>query len=532
MQWNDLIVLGPAGATALGALGILLLSVLLAPRTPGRRPGASGARVSRVSGVSKASRVSGVSKASRASRPSESGGEDELARMRVNLLLAGLATASLALAGGFAFSRLMSQPAPSPLSPMLDLDGLAALSILVVGLAAVLVTWLSTSRLTAIRIPYGEYYALVLLGLAGSFAALQAENMIVLFLGLELLGMATTILTAAERGKKHGLESALKAFLSNALGSALLLLGIILLFGATGHFDYPGLRDSLDAARWLDLAGLALVFAGLAMKLALVPFHQWLPDVQEGTSTSVAAFVSTCVVMTVTLAWLRLVLHGLPDLHALLSPVFAGLGVASIVLANLMALVQRNVKRMLGWLVIAQAGTWMLAFCVGDEAAFVAMFFYLVAYALVMLGAFGVVMTLKGGGRELERLEHFAGIAESRKGLAAIMTLFMLALAGVPGTVGFWARWHLVGALVAGGELVLAIVAVMGSVVSLYICMQVPVMMYMRETLEEEVTESATNELLVLLLCAGVVIGLGIWPDPLLPGWGMGLLEFFESSVH
>jgi len=511
IQWSDLVALGPVAAMALGAMGILLLSVLLAPRVPAVGSGASGA-------------------AERGQ--SEGHMESEVARMRINLLLAGLATASLVSAGGFAYSGLMTRPSLSPLSSMLALDGLAAVSILVVGLAAVLVTWLSTSRLTSIRIPYGEYYALVLLGLAGSFAALQAESMIVLFLGLELMGASTTILTAAERGKKHGLEAALKAFLSNALASALLLLGIILLFGATGHFDYPGLRATFDSRGWLDLAGLALVFAGLGMKLALVPFHQWLPDVQEGTSTSVAAFVSTCVVMTLTLAWLRLVLHGLPDLQALLSPVFAGLGVASIVLANLMALIQRNVKRMLSWLVIAQAGTWMLAFCVGGEIAFGAMLFYLVAYALVMLGAFGVVMSLKGGGRELERLEHFAGIAESRKGLAGIMTLFMLALAGVPGTVGFWARWHLVGALVSGGELMLAVVAVLGSVVSLYICMQVPVMMYMRETLEEEATESATNELLVLLLCAGIVVGLGIWPDPALPGWGMGLLEFFQGSVR
>ncbi len=510
-DWASLVVMAPAGSVALGAMSIIVLSLLLSPTTPLGKRDAGDSRGPSVPAPESAA---------------------ELARMRVNLLLAAVATAALAGAGMFAVTRLMSSLQPSAALPMLGLDGLAALSILIVGLSATLVIWLSTSRLTSIRIPYGEYYALLLLGLAGAFVALQAESTIALFLGLELMGIATSILVAAERGKKHGVEAALKAFLANALASGVLLLGIAFLFGATGHFDYPGLRAGLDPRQGLGLVGLALVFAGLAMKLALVPFHQWLPDVQEGTSTSVAAFVSTCVVMTVTLAWLRLILHGLPDLAALLAPVFAALGVASIVIANLMALIQRNVKRMLGWLVIAQAGTWLLAFCIGSQVAYGAMLFYLVAYGLVMLGAFGVVMTLKGGGRELERLEHFAGIAESRKGLAAIMTLFMLALAGVPGTVGFWARWHLVGALVEGGEIVLAVVAVLGSVVSLYTCMQVPVMMYMRETLEEEATESATNELMVLLLCAGVVIGLGIWPDPQLPGFGMGLLEFFQVSVR
>ena len=505
----DFVPMAPVASVAVGAMVILLLSVMF-PAAARRDHPAPTRRSLRA--------------AARA--------EAEVRRMRINLFLAGLATLTLGLAGMVCAARLFAPLTVAAGAPMLQLDGLAAVSILIVGGAATLVIWLSTSRLTSIQIPYGEYYALVLLGLAGGFAAMQAENTIILFLGLEVLGLSACILVAVERGKEHALEAALKAFLSNAVAGALLLLGIVFLFGATGHFDYSGIRATVVSDQPLALAGLALAFAGLAMKVALVPFHQWLPDVQEGASTSIAAYVSTCVVMTVTLAWLRFLLHGLPDLSSLLYPVFATLGVASIVLANGMALIQRNVKRMLGWLAIAQAGTWILALAVGGSVAHGALLFYLVAYALVMLGAFGVVMTLKGEGRELERLEHFAGIAESRKGLAAMMTLFMLALAGVPGTVGFWARWHLVGALVAGGELLLALAAVLGSLVTLYICMQVPVMMYMRETLEEEPSQSSTNELIVLLLCAAVVIALGIWPDSLSPEPGMGLLAFLQASVR
>jgi NADH-quinone oxidoreductase subunit N len=518
LEWADWVVIAPLAAVASGALVILGVSMFfsgLPPETARR-----------------ARRTPGLAARAPSLRRAGSGVEAELARMRANLLLALVATLALAVAGAAAGTRLLASPEPSTRFPMLQLDALAAISVLIVGLAAALVIWLSTSRLTSIRIPYGEYYCLILLGLAGGFAALQAENTMVLFLGLEVMAISASVLVAAERGKEHAIEAALKAFLANALASGMLLLGIAFLFGATGHFDYAGLQAALVPDQGLVLAGLALLFAGFAMKLGLVPFHQWLPDVQEGASTSIAAYVSTCMVMTVILAWLRFILHALPDLGPLLAPVFSLLGVASIAVANLMALIQRNVKRMLGWLVIAQAGTWVLTFVVGGSVAYGALLFYLIAYALVMLGAFGVVMTLKGGGRELERLEHFAGIAESRKGLAAIMTLFMLALAGVPGTVGFWARWHLVGALVGGGELVLALVAVLGSVVSLYICMQVPVMMYMRETLEEEASESSTNELVVLLLCAAVVIGLGIWPDPLISAHGVGLLELLQASVH
>ncbi len=513
---ENFVVLAPVASVALGAMSILLLSLFFSgpPRERTRRTRRT------------AGRPGGVQR----DRLREAGVEAELVRMRINLLLGSVATAALAGAGGVAVSRLLA-PAGDGFA-MLELDGLAAVSILIVALAATLVIWLSTSRLTSIRVPFGEYYALVLLGLAGSFVALQAENMMVLFLGLEVMGLSASILAAAERGKEHAIEAALKGFLANALASGVLLLGIAFLYGATGHFGYAGLQSTLDPNQPLALAGLALLFGGFAMKLGLVPFHQWLPDFQEGASTSIAAYVSTCVIMSVILAWLRVMLHALPDLGPLLAPVFSVLGVASIVIGNLMALIQRNVKRMLGWLVIAQSGAWVLTFVVGGSVAYGALLFALIAYGLVMLGAFGVVMTLKGGGRELERLEHFEGIAESRKGLAAMMTLFMLALAGVPGTVGFWARWHLVGALVAGGELVLAVVAVLGSVVSLYICMQVPVMMYMRETLEEEPSESSTNELGVLLLCAVVVIGLGIWPDPLISIRGIGLLELLQASIR
>ena len=509
----------PSAAAAGGAMLILLLTGILSSFT-----GRTGGQRRR----NRARRPSGASP----SRRAEAEQAAELARMRINLLLAAIATAALAFAGFVATAHFGPAAAPASLFPMLGHDRLALVSILGVGSAAALVIWLSTSRLTSIRVPYGEYYALVLLGLAGGFAALQAENTMVLFLGLEVMGVSASILIAVERGKEHGLEAAFKAFLGNVVAAGTLLFGIFFLFGATGHFDYAGLRGTLDPQQRMALAGLALVLAGLAMKLALAPFHQWLPDVLEGSSTSVGAYFSVCVVVTVVLAWLRFLLHALPDHASLMAPAFAALGVASIAIGNAMAAAQRNVKRMLGWLVVAQVGTWVLLFTVAGPVAHGALLFYLLAYVLVMVGCFGVLMTLKGGGREMERLEHFAGIAESRRGLAAIMTLFMLALAGAPGTVGFWARWHLVDALVGGGQVWLGAAALLGTLVSFYICMRVPVMMYMRESPEDLPTESSTTELAVLLLCAGVILALGFWPDPGVPGSGTRLLEFLQLSAR
>ena len=314
----------------------------------------------------------------------------------------------------------------------------------------------------------------------------------------------------------------------------MLLLGVAFLYGATGNLDYVGLQETLDPSDPLALAGLAMLFAGLSMKLGLVPFHQWLPDVEQGAPTSVSVYLAVCGIITVVLAWLRLMLHGLPEMGWLLSPIFLTLSAATLFFANWMALFQRNLKRMLAWLAVAQLGTFMLAFAANTPEAYSALIFYLGVQAVGFIGAFGVVMTTAEGGREHDRLEHFAGIARHRKILAVAMTVFMLNLAGIPGTAGFWARWQLLSAAVAAGDLGFVIVQTVASVLTFYICMRVPVVMFMREK-ELEVTESvlpSTMELGVLLACIAVAVGFGVWPDPELPpSFGGSLLDFLRASV-
>lgn len=445
-------------------------------------------------------------------------------------LFASLSALGCALWAGLELS-LASVPEASS---FFQFDALAGISTLLVSLAAAAIFLLSSTYLSSYRMPQAEYHALILFSLAGSFLCFGAEHLLVLVLGLELATLPLVLLCGYDFERRTSSEAAQKSFFAGAVSSAVLLLGVAFLYGSTGHLDFAGLQATLDPAHPAALAGLALVFAGLAIKLGLVPFHQWLPDVQQGAPTSLSVYLAVCGIITVVLAWLRLMLHGLPEIEWLLSPIFLSLSVATLFFANLMALFQRNLKRMLAWLAVAQLGTFMLAFAAQTPEAYSALIFYLGVQAAGFIGAFGVVMTTAEGGREHDRLEHFAGIARHRKILAVAMTVFMLNLAGIPGTAGFWARWQLLSASVAAGDLGFVIAQTVASVLTLYTCMRVPVVMFMREE-AFEATESvlpSTMELGVLLACIAVAVGFGVWPDPELPpSFGGSLLDFLRSSV-
>ena len=452
---------------------------------------------------------------------------------RGELLLTLLATgATLACAFGAVLAMMSGSVAPP--SHLFVFDSLAAVSTVLVSLSAAALFLLSSTYLSSYRLPQAEYHALILFSLAGSFLCFGAEHFLVLVLGLELATLPLVFLAGYDFERRTSNEAAQKIFFASAVSSAVLIFGVAFLYGSTGHLDFAGVQANLDPGRLTAVAGVALVFVGFAMKLGLVPFHQWLPDVQQGAPTSVSVYLAVCGISTLVLAWMRLMLHGLPGMEALLSPVFLALSVATLFFANLMALFQRNLKRMLGWLAVAQLGTFMLAFAASTPESYSALIFYLGVQAGGFIGAFGVVMTTAEGARERDRLEHFAGIARHRKTLAVAMTVFMLSLAGIPGTAGFWARWQLLSASVAAGDLGFVIVQNLASVLTLYVCMRVPVVMFMREE-EFEIKEAvlpSTVELGVLLACIAVAIGFGVWPDPELPpAFGGSLMDVLRSSV-
>ncbi|MAI80450.1 MAG: hypothetical protein CL917_16010 [Deltaproteobacteria bacterium] len=453
---------------------------------------------------------------------------------RVELFLSFLSLAGVGACVIWSITQMGLNIQPDP-SEMFVFDPLAAVSTILVALAAGAIILLSSTYLSSYRLPQAEYYALLLFSLSGCFLCFGSEHLLLLVLGIELATLPIVFLVGYDFERHSSSEAAQKALFAGALSSAVMLYGAAFLYGATGHLDFASLKVLLNPEQPLALAGLAFVFVGLAMKLGLVPFHQWFPDVDQGAPTSVSVYIVVCGMTTMVLVWLRLILHGLPEMQWLLTPVFLVLSIVTLFFANLMALFQRNLKRMLAWLAVAQLGTFMLAFAAHSPEAYSALIFYLGAQAVGMTGAFGIIMTTAEGGRERDRLEHFAGIARHRKVLAVAMTVFMLTLAGIPGMAGFWARWQLLSAVVAAGDLSFVVVQTLASVISLYICMRVPIVMFMREELE--VSESflpSTTELVVLLACVAVAFGFGLWPNPELPfEWGeslMGLLYFSVSG--
>lgn len=483
LQWNLLV---PAASAALGALVVLAIDAVL-----GRT------------------------------------GDDARATGRHGLFLTISATIALvsSVLSALVFLSAGSTSSFDPLLGHFRMDGLAAASIVIIGSFGILVTWLSTTYLMALSLRAGDYYALLLLSLSGAFLAFSADHLLVLFMGLELLALPAHVLAGFDRGRLRSNEAGLKSFLLGAFASALLLYGMALLFGASGRLDFAGVRIALASGSPLAPAGLALLLMGIGLRAGIAPFHQWAPDVDEGAPTSVTAFVSVCVRGAALLVLLRLVVHGLPEGDATYRAVFAALAVVGIVVGSLMAMVQRNVKRLIAWAGVAQLGIMAMSFAVGGSAAYGAMLFHLIAVGFMTLGVLGVLLTLASGGREVERIEDFAGVGQSRPALAALTTLFLMGLAGLPLTAGFWAKWALLRAIVAEGRVELAAVALLGSVLLLFAYMRIPTLLYMRDAPEHRTSEASTSELAMLLVCAAVTLYLGVFPDPVLPGQNVGLIE-------
>jgi NADH-quinone oxidoreductase subunit N len=274
--------------------------------------------------------------------------------------------------------------------------------------------------------------------------------------------------------------------------------------------------------------GIALVLVGFAFKISAVPFHQWTPDVYEGAPSSVTAFMSVTVKTAAVAALLRVLGLGLGPLEEMLVNVLWVLAVLTMVVGNLMAVIQDNVKRLLAYSSIGHAGYILVGIVAGGVEGWSAVVFYLIAYLFMNLGAFGVVVALANRGEDCERVDSFAGLARTRPGLAALMTLFMVALTGIPPTVGFFAKFGIFLAAVNAGFVGLAIIGVLMSAVSVYYYLRIPVLMYMREPEEQAPRlETSSGEIFVLGLCAIAVLFLGIFPN----GGELPVVDWARTSV-
>jgi NADH-quinone oxidoreductase subunit N len=437
---------------------------------------------------------------------------------RLGSMSAGIAIFFLSLAFLVAAHRFVTgaRIAFDPASPMIRIDPFSSFAICLVAGASILACLLSIAYLMELHINHAEYYALILLATSGMMLMVSAVDLITVFLGFELMSIPIYVLAGFERRELRSNESALKYFLIGSFASAILLYGMALVYGATGQTDFAGIRAGFDPTNPLALVGLGLIMIGFAFKVSSVPFHQWTPDVYEGAPTVVTAYMIVTVKATAFLALMRFVAEamGPAAASASLSGLFYGLAAITMIVGNVMAVIQDNVKRMLAYSSISHAGYLLIGFATATPEAYAAVLFYLVVYVFMNLGAFGVIVALAHRGRDCDRFEEFAGLASSRPGLAALLALFMIALAGIPPTGGFYAKFALFGAAVKAGNVGLTILAVLTSVVAIYYYLRLPVVMYMRNPgADAPRSDTSLGEIVVLALCAVAILFLGIFPD-------------------
>jgi NADH-quinone oxidoreductase subunit N len=330
-----------------------------------------------------------------------------------------------------------------------------------------------------------DYISLVLLALLGQFVMISGANMLTLYLGLELLALSTYTLTAMRPNYQRGTEAGMKYFILGALSSGFLLYGMSMVYGATGSLDLDDIlrTTSNDAVMRLVLSfGLVFLLAGLAFKLGTAPFHMWVPDVYHGAPTSVTLLIGGAPKIAAFAITFRLLVGGLQLVDVDWQPILIFLAVCSLLVGNLTAIAQTNIKRMLAYSTISHMGFMLLGFlCVYDELAYSASFFYAVTYVLSTLGTFGLLMILSNKGFECETIEDLKGLNRRSPLLAFIMLLLMFSLAGIPPTVGFVAKLSVLDALVDAGYLGLAIFAVMASLVGAFYYLRVVKTMYFEE---------------------------------------------------
>ncbi len=429
------------------------------------------------------------------------------------LAIAGLAVAGLA---GIPLWNVSG----STFAGMLVLDRYSLSLTWIFLIAGALSIAIALDYLPRHAIEQGEYYPLIMVAVAGMILMAQGTDLIVLFLGIEALSITLYILTGFAYPRLTSEEAAMKYLVLGAFAAGFFVYGIALIFGATGTTSLAGIAAYLGRqpfapqAETLFLAGASLVLIGFSFKVALVPFHMWTPDVYEGSPTPVAAFMSVGTKGAALAALLRFVAFAIEDARPFWLPVLATLAVATMVIGNLGALGQSNVKRMLAYSSIGHAGYILLAIMVAVEGGAEAFLFYMLAYTLTNLGAFGVLIALEQRGEAAWSIDDFGGLYQRRPLLAVAMALFMFSLAGVPPTAGFMAKFFVFTAAYGGGLGWLALVGVLTSAIAAYYYLRVVVKMFMQEPARELRPELSQGLNLEIVIAGVATLILGLLPAP------------------
>lgn len=453
--------------------------------------------------------------------------------------LAWLSLGTLAISMGLIASQM--NHAASAFGGIVIIDAYACFWRLLLCFVAGLTVLLSHTYLREERLYFGEYYGFVLLSLSGMMVMVSAADLLTIYLGTELMSLSLYVMAGLKRSAPRSLEASAKYFVLGAFSSGILLYGISLLYGATGSTRLPAIAAAI-AGRSLDdpllLAATVLLAVGFGFKLAVVPFHMWTPDVYQGAPTSVTAFMAVASKAASFGAFLRVFVEGLGSLKANWSAIFLLLCIATLVLGNIVALVQTNIKRMLAYSSIAHAGYALIGVVAagvagsqtGETNGITAVMLYLALYAFMTFGAFTIVAMLRKGGLDGDEIEDFTGLAARHPLAALLMLVFMVSLAGIPPTAGFIGKFYVFMAAVEAGLTWLAVLALVFAAISAYYYLRIVMVMYMREP--DPLTAASPRLIMspalsIVLACAvaGVVF-FGLYPSPLVSLAGHAVLTF------
>ena len=413
---------------------------------------------------------------------------------------------------------------------MIAIDGFRLFANWIFLVAAALTILVSFAYVYRQRLQAGEFFGLILLATAGMMFMAGARDLIVIFLGLEVMSIAVYALAAFNRRDRKSAEAGLKYFLLGAFSTGFFLYGIALVYGATGSTNIAAIGQSVSSGAGtgtLLTIGIAFLTVGFGFKVSAVPFHMWTPDVYEGAPAPVTAWMSAAVKAAAFVAFLRVFFVGFDGAYDSWYPIMWWLAAITMVSANLIALVQSNVKRMLAYSSIAHGGYLLVAITAANETAAAALLFYLLVYTVMNIGAFAIVIAVAQHGEERLQIEDYAGFGWAQPAMGVILTIFLLSLAGFPGTGGFMGKMYLLQGAADAQLWYLSIVLVLSTIASYWYYLRLAWFMWMKRSASEDQHNLFVVPFpmrVALIASVFVVLYLGFFPGP--------ALDFAKSSVE
>jgi NADH-quinone oxidoreductase subunit N len=409
---------------------------------------------------------------------------------------------------------------------MFVLDGMAVLLKAALALSVAFVVVYSRTYLAARSLLTGEFYTLLLFATFGMMIMISANHFVTLYLGLEILALSLYTMVALQRDSAVATEAAMKYFILGALASGLLLYGMSMVYGATGSLDIATIAKVVGGSRGNDpllTFGIVFLVAGLAFKLGAVPFHMWIPDVYHGAATPVTLLIGSAPKLAAFAFVLRILADGLAGMVGDWQGMLIILAVLSMALGNVVAIAQTNLKRMLAYSTISHMGFLLLGILSGTLDGYSSGMFYVIAYVLMTLGSFGMILLLSRAGFEAENIDDFRGLNRRSPWYAFLMLVIMFSLAGIPPTIGFFAKLAVLQAALNAGLLWLVVFAVLMSVIGAFYYLRIVKLMYMDEPQDLAVIVVRPEMGVLLSINAFAVLVLGIVPG--------GLFEMCRRAI-